>query len=448
MKTHLYKICSIGIIVIAFSSCRKQTDAPPVLKGSLDVSNYVSIGSSISAGYSDNALYYDAQLTSYPNLLAQQFKLIGGGNFKQPLVPASSVGIGASMNARYVLAPFMDCAGITSLAPVYAQANGDLSIFTTSVAAQGPFNNMSVPGLKATTTLYPGYGDFNQGAGNFNPFFTRMTANPQSASILSDAASQGPTFFSLFIGSDDVMGYALAGAASDAITPSAGPAGYGFDASIDVIVNTLTAGGAKGVIANIPGVENLPYFTTIPPDGLMLDAANAAALTAAYSGLDISFHEGSNGFMIQDPTIPAGMRQIKQTERILITVPQDSLKCGGWGSLKPIPHQYVLTETELTEINDAITAYNTKLKAVADAKGLAFADVNAFMSRAKAGILYNGIGMNAQFVSGGIFSLDGVDLTPIGNALLANEFIKAINAKYGSTIPQVDATKYKGVSFP
>jgi len=448
MKIHLYKICAIGIIVIAFSSCRKQTDAPPVQKGTLDVSKYVSIGSSISAGYSDNALYYDAQVISYPKLLAQQFELIGGGNFKQPLVPAASVGIGASLNARYVLAPFMDCAGATSLAPVYAQASGDLSILTTSVAAEGPFNNMSVPGLKATTTLYPGYGDYTQGAGNFNPFFTRMTANPQGASILSDAASQGPTFFSLFIGSDDVMGYALAGAASDAITPSAGPAGYGFDASIDVIVNTLTANGAKGVIANIPGVDNLPYFTTIPPNGLMLDAANAAALTAAYSPLDISFHEGSNGFMIQDPTIPAGMRQIKSTEMILLTVPQDSLKCAGWGSMKPIPHQYVLTETELTEINAAISAYNTKLKSVADAKGLAFVDVNAFMNHAKAGILYNGVGMNAQFVSGGIFSLDGVDLTPVGNALLANEFIKAINAKYGSTIPHVDATKYKGVSFP
>ncbi|HEY6503926.1 MAG TPA: hypothetical protein VIZ28_08140 [Chitinophagaceae bacterium] len=448
MKTHLYKICSIGFIVIAFSSCKRQVDAPAIQKGSLDASKYVSVGSSISAGYTDNALYYNGQVVSYPNLLAQQFKLIGGGNFKQPLVPVASVGIGASLNARYVLAPFTDCAGITSLAPVYAQASGDLGIFTTSVAADGPFNNISVPGLKATTAVYPGYGDYTQGAGNFNPFFTRMTANPQSASVLSDAASQGPTFFSLFIGSDDVMGYALAGAAADAITPSAGPAGYGFDESIDAIVNTLTAFGAKGVIANIPGIHTLPYFTTIPPNGLMLDAANAAALTAAYAALDIPFHAGSNGFMIQDATAPAGIRQIKATEMVLLTVPQDSLKCAGWGSMKPIPHQYVLTETELTEINNAISAYNTKLKSVADAKGLAFVDVNAFMSRAQAGIMYNGIGMNAQFVSGGIFSLDGVDLTPIGNAFLANEFIKAINAKYVSTIPQIDATSYKGVSFP
>ena len=61
---------------------------------------------------------------------------------------------------------------------------------------------------------------------------------------------------------------------------------------------------------------------------------------------------------------------------------------------------------------------------------------------------YNGINLSTTFVSGGAFSLDGVHLTPIGNALLANEFIKAINTTYGSTLPMVDATKYSGVKFP
>jgi lysophospholipase L1-like esterase len=142
------------------------------------------------------------------------------------------------------------------------------------------------------------------------------------------------------------------------------------------------------------------------------------------------------------------MRQIKANEYVLLTTPQDSLKCAGWGSLKPIPHQYTLTEDEIDEVNDAITAYNIKLKAIADANGLAFVDVNAFVSSAKTGIKYNGLFPTAEFVRGGIYSLDGVHLTPFGNAMLANEFIKAINAKYGSTIPRIDATGYPGVLFP
>jgi hypothetical protein len=244
------------------------------------------------------------------------------------------------------------------------------------------------------------------------------------------------------------MSYAIAGGAADAITPSAGAPGFGFDASIDAIVGTLTSGGAKGAIANIPFISHQPYFTTIPSYGLVLDAPTAAALTTAYQILDFQFQAGPNAWVIEDASAPGGMRQIKATEYVLLSTPQDSLKCAGWGSMKPIPQQYTLTEDEIDNINDAITAYNSKLQATATAAGLAFVDVNALFAAAKTGIRYNGITGRENFVEGGIYSLDGVHLTPFGNALLANEFIKAINAKYGSTIPRIDATGYPGVLFP
>jgi hypothetical protein len=441
-------ILTAAILTATFFACKPHVDAPAISKGSLDLTHYVAIGNSMSAGYADNALYYSGQQSSYPNLIAQQLKLAGAGDFKQPYVDASSVGIGINQNARYVLSPVSDCSGAVSLAPVTIANEGDFNIFTTSVAAQGPFNNMAVPGAKAVTTIYPGYGNPANGPGNFNPFFTRMTANPASASILSDAASQNPSFFTMSVGNDDVYAYAITGGAMDAITPSAGPAGFGFDASIDAIVGTLTANGAKGVVANIPDITSIPYFTTIPYNGLVLNDANAAALSAAYAPLGITFHAGQNGFIIEDGSAPGGMRQIQAGEMVLLSVPQDSLKCGGWGSMKPIPNAYVLTATEITAVNNAITAYNSKLKATADAAGLAYADVNSFFNTVKTGIVYNGVGINAQFVAGGAFSLDGIHLTPLGNALLANTFIKAINSKYSSSIPQVDATKYKGVAFP
>ena len=434
---------------IVFFACKPHVDVPAPSAGSLNLSNYVALGNSISAGYADNALYHGGQEASYPNLIANQMKMVNGGNnFKQPYVDASSVGIGVNQNARYILTPAADCAGAISLAPVPAANEGDFNILTTSVAAQGPFNNMAVPGAKATTTIYPGYGDFTKGPGNYNPFFTRMTANPATASILSDAAAQNPSFFTLSVGNDDVYTYALAGGAYDGITPSAGPAGFGFDASIDVIVGTMVSNGAKGMIANIADISSIPFFTTIPYNGLVVDEQTAAALSAAYAPLGISFHAGANGFIIEDGAAPGGMRQIQAGEMVLLSVPQDSLKCGGWGSMKPIPNQFVLTSTEIAAVNSAVSAYNTKLKAVADANGLAFVDVNAFMNTVKTGIMYNGVGVNASFVAGGAFSLDGVHLTPLGNALLANTFIKAMNNKFGSSIPLVDATRYRGVAFP
>jgi hypothetical protein len=34
------------------------------------------------------------------------------------------------------------------------------------------------------------------------------------------------------------------------------------------------------------------------------------------------------------------------------------------------------------------------------------------MQTVKTGVIYNGVGINASFVSGGAFSLDGVHMTP------------------------------------
>ena len=64
------------------------------------------------------------------------------------------------------------------------------------------------------------------------------------------------------------------------------------------------------------------------------------------------------------------------------------------------------------------------------------------------GIRWNNVKYTAEFVTGGTFSLDGVHLTGRGAGLIANEFIKAINAKYGSNLPLTDINKYSGVAFP
>ena len=98
----------------------------------------------------------------------------------------------------------------------------------------------------------------------------------------------------------------------------------------------------------------------------------------------------------------------------------------------------------------ATTAYNASVKSLADPYGLAFVDANTKMIElnAQSGILFDGVKYTAKFVTGGAFSLDGVHLTGRGYGIVANEFIKSINAKYKSTLPQVDPNKYSGVKFP
>ena len=440
MNTTLYKVIAVVITSTLVVSCKPKFDVPDPDNGNIDVSSYVALGSSMTAGYSNGALYYEAQQNSYTNILAEQFKLTGGGDFKIPNVSQSSIGMGNSNNAPSILGNRTDCQGTVSLGPVKIAAQGDPSVFTNIYSSQGPFNNMGVPDVKVIDMDVNGYS---------NPFYQRM-ASSASSSILSDAIAKNPTFFSVNLGLHDVLKYTLKGAASDSITPIAGAIGVGFEASINNVIDKLMANGAKGVITNIPSIKTMAYFNTIAWNALKLDQTNAESLTNAYVNLDSTiFYEGNNGFIIEDINTPfLGFRQSVEGECILLNVPLDSIKCYKWGSLIPIPDRYSLTLSEISTIENAINNYNIILKNIANSRGLAFVDVNAFYAKIKSGFVYNGVTVNAAFVSGGFYSLDGLNLTGRGNALLANEFIKAINSTYQSSIPEVDAMKYPAVIFP
>lgn len=451
-----------AVAIISISSCKPELTAPTPSKGNIDPTRYVAMGNSITSGYADGALYYDGQDASYVKIIADQLKLVGGGDIKTPYMSKSSNGAtpsiqGFSVNiyARLTLKEAIDCKGETTFKPVRLPPTESLNSLRASIyASQGPFNNMGVPGAKCIDMARSGFGNFsNVLSGNYNPFFERMCSNPNSfsVSILSDAVAMNPTFFTAYIGNNDVLEYALGGGTGDVITPINGALNVGFATSYDTIVSQLTRSGAKGAIATIPYVTDIPYFTTIPYNGLSLTASEAQNYNSYYSNINSSivFHEGSdNLFVIEDLNAPGDVRQIKAGELVLLSTPLDSVKCNKWGSLHALENEYVLTEAEVLNIKNAVDGYNNKIRSVATAKFLALADINALLTTSKKGIVFNGVTVNAEFITGGPFSLDGVHLTPLGNALVANEFIKSINNTYGSTIPLVDVSKYRGVIFP
>ena len=65
---------------------------------------------------------------------------------------------------------------------------------------------------------------------------------------------------------------------------------------------------------------------------------------------------------------------------------------------------------------------------------------NLFTSLSTTGIEVNGMTFNANYISGNFFSLDGIHPTSQGYGIIANEFLKAINSKYGASIPMVDVS--------
>jgi hypothetical protein len=99
-------------------------------------------------------------------------------------------------------------------------------------------------------------------------------------------------------------------------------------------------------------------------------------------------------------------------------------------------------------INKVIADYNIVIAAKTQQYGLALADMNSYFKKVKAGIKWDGVDFNAEFVSGGFFSLDGYCPNQKGYAMIANEFIRAINEKYHSTIPWVNCPECSGIKFP
>ena len=417
--------------------------------GEVNASRYVAIGTNATAGYADDALHYDAQINSFANIIASQLSESEDPNFNQPLMNKSGLGINLNDQSQLILGYKTDCKDTVSLSPIRKAEQGNTAAFDQNTFASAPFDNLGVPGVSFLDILTTGFGNSSAGAGNYNPYYTRMTSDEVTGSILMDAINRQPTFFSIMLGDADIMTYATSGGTSGPIPPSAGVAGVGFDGTLNEIITAMTANDAKGAIATIPDVTEYPYFNLIPYDGLTLDADKAETMNSVFNPIGLFFEEGDNPFTIEcDCNPPYNVRKMVEGERVLLSIPLDSVKCNGMGSIVPIPDRFVLTLDEIAEIQAKVSAYNAVITQLAQTHNLALARAADLIPELTSGILYNGINLNLDFVTGGAFSLDGRNLNPIGQALLANKFIIAINENFNANIPHADVTKYHGVLFP
>jgi hypothetical protein len=437
MNRIITSISLVAFTVLAVLSCKPKYTEPSYSKGEINPTRFVMIGGSHAAGYMNDALYYEGQQNSLAALIANQFKNIGGVSINQPWVSSTSVGIGLTGLSRLNLGYKTDCKGVTALSPIRIASSGDISILNQNIfSSANRFGNFGVPGLKLMQVS-------SSNLSATNAFFARM-ASSLSASVLDDAIASNPTFFSVFLGVEDVIDFAKSGGTIENL-----PSATSFQNAYTNLLQVMTANGSKGVIATIPDVSEMPYFTTIPWNGLTLDAASNTTLNSIYNPLGYYFSIGSNPFMIVDSTANAfAVRQILPTELLTLSLPLDSVKCNQMGVLFPIRDEFVLDVQELQTLRNKISEYNTIITTLANQFGLALVDVNLFSSQLKTGFAYNGVSMSAKFVSGGAYSLDGIHFNEKGNALLANEFIKSINLKYKSRIPQVDANTFNSTLFP
>ncbi|MCC3153387.1 SGNH/GDSL hydrolase family protein [Hymenobacter sp. BT770] len=471
----------LGLLGLGLAGCQPDIEAPSVSAGTANFARYISVGNSLTIGVTDGGLYREGQLNSYPNILAGQFRLAGGGDFVQPLYSEAQAN-----GSGYLRLTGFTAAGLPVTAPVTTNlgVRGGTPQIPLYTKYLDPINNLGVDGIRMSSITIPDFGNFSStsNAANFNANFERITPAGSSQTYLdrvkATVASINPTFFTEWLGSNDVLGYATAGGAASSITPTAT-----FTTNTGLILDALIAGGAKGMVSTIPDVANIPFFTTVGPTfKATLTANNAAglvALTGAAAGgvtsgnrkqiatIDIRDAAGNGRQLFtltSSPFLglfnrPTGapwrylLAQANQPKAALgpylASFGIDTLQAFGTTAANPIPSAFILDDVEQGQVLTATTAFNTALTTAATNRGLAVFDANTFFrSVAVSGYATNAVNNTAGYLSGNLFGLDGVHPTPRGYAVIANEMLKVINAKYGSTFQGVNPNSFRGVVFP
>ncbi len=121
----------------------------------------------------------------------------------------------------------------------------------------------------------------------------------------------------------------------------------------------------------------------------------------------------------------------------------DTTQPFGFHPQNPWPNSLILDPTEINIAQTAVTGYNAVIQNVANTFGFVLADMNALFNTIRqadftGGYKVDGMTFKTTYVTGGLFSLDGVHPTSQGHAIIANEFIKAINTNFNANIPKIN----------
>jgi lysophospholipase L1-like esterase len=513
------KFIYFAIIAAGFASCEPEFENEVnanYTSGDADFTSYVAVGNSLTAGYMDGTVSRVGQTYSFPNLLAQQFALVGGGEFTQPSYAEDVNNLGGiagvpGFNTRLII-------DASQGRPENIAGTPTITLTPQATA----YNNMGVPGAKSFHLLASGYGNVAGVAlGQANPYFARHATSP-TATVLEDAMSKNPTFFTNWIGFNDVLAYATnGGAQADGVTPAAdhnitgntNPDTYGFNditnsnvfASVySTIINTLTSNGAKGVVATVPSVTSIPYFTTVKWNVLPAEATSTnTTVLGLYQFLSVATNGrvsalntnpgGKNPVLIYDADLTdmsatiqayaAGSgdatlmayastigslygkaRHATADDLVVLTAssvigvepnPADPMAnpFDVAGVTLPLANKYVLTTNEKAKVASATASYNNSIRSIAASKNLAVADMNALMNqlvsglRVEDGTFYTADYFSPATANKALFSLDGVHPNARGYAVVANEIIKLINQHYNANLPLHSAGNFPGATI-
>jgi lysophospholipase L1-like esterase len=366
---------------------------------------YVSMGNSITAGFQSGGINDSTQLQSYANLLAKQMHT----PFYTPLLnrpgcPPPLVNIFTRTVVGPPLPPTLPCA--------LRKPQGVVSPI---------LNNVAVPGAAVADILS------NLSANSSPNTLTTILLGGQSQSEAMQRAK--PTFVTVWIGNNDVLGAATDGVNGGNPAKVTPPANFAarYDAVLDAIDATPASG--KGVLLGVVDVAAAPFFSY---GHIYLGAKLAGALPATLTVAPSCAPRALGG--VGDTTLvpfPYGFGLIAAAQ----TGAAVTLDC---------LDDHNITPSELENLHASVAAYNAHIATEASARGYAYADPNVPLAALRADTNQIAVfphpppdtrAVAAPF--GLALSRDGIHPSAATHKLVANVLIQAINAKYSTSLQPV-----------
>jgi lysophospholipase L1-like esterase len=455
LKTFVWKsiMAAASLLLTLLAACDPVIDPVPGsrARGKLVADtvfiNYVALGNSLTAGLQAGAVVGTETQYAYPVLLARQMGMaIGEGNGQFAYMRFNfDEGLGVRLYVQQ-----FNPDGTPSLDALPMQHR------PSNASVPRPYNNLGIPGALLSDMQPPAnpadpVAQLYAARVQANPFFAAVLRSPAlGRTVLDQAVRLNPNLVTLFIGSNDVLEYAITGGTDTTslefrLTRRPQPTdprrfAAMFAALMDSCAKRMP--NAKFIVGNVPDVTAAPYFTTVRRQ-LLASGVNVNGLIVRSQ---LSPAQGG---------LPAGFRRISDADLLLlpgvIGFPVALASGRGRSVQQPLDDALVLDSLELALVRSTTQQYNQAISAAvarySAGKRAVLFDTFAFVNAVAAnGYPVTGsLVLRFDFLSGGFFSVDGLHPSSRGYAAFANELLRLFNREYEADFPLVSLQDIPGI---
>jgi lysophospholipase L1-like esterase len=411
IRTTRFSAAVFGL-VLAAAACNNDQLNRPFANTPVDplFDRYVSMGNSITAGFQSGGINDSTQLQAYPVLLARAMH----SPFFPPL-----------LNRPGCPPPFTN---------VFLQTRVGGGTPTTCALRKIPnpappyISNTAVPGALVIDI-------YNNAAGAHPNTLTQFILGGLTQVRMMERAH--PTFVTVWIGNNDVLGAATnsADAGDSTLITPVGTFQANYGAMLDSIQNVGPRGVVLIAVANLATIANR---TGLPPTQPPANGVPYFSYGSTYFALDAAAQ-------IPGPFTAAATCAPPRGDSVLVPFPFGGALIQAGGTLTCLEPE-TIQPAEVVKLSTTVAAYNAYIAAQATARGWTYVDPNPALDSLRQ--IPTQVAFFPNFGSpaptpcsanpfGLAFSCDGIHPSAATHRLFAQKLRDAINAAYTTSIPPI-----------